>query len=393
MKVLQICSKPPRPSVDGGCKATNNITEGLLSNNIQVKILTLSTHKHPFQKEKLSEKYIQSTQIEHVFIDTRVKLLPALVHFCSSRSYNLSRFFCKKFEDLIVLNLKKEKYDIVLLEGLFVTDYLQAIRKYTDAKVIMRSHNVEFEIWERSAESEKNPIKKFYQNHLAKQLKRDEVIVLNELDAIASITYKDKKKFIELGCKKPINVIPFGINLNDYQVNQKNNQFDFFHIGSMDWVPNQQAIKWFLEKVWSQVEIKHPEALINIAGKKMPDWLREWKQHNVKIVGEVPNAVDFINENKIMIAPLFSGSGMRVKIIEAMALGKVVIATDIAMEGIDVEHKKNVLIADTADDFVQSINWCMENLSQLEVIGNNARKLIEEKYDNAVIIKKLIDLF
>ena len=99
MKVLQICSKPPVPSIDGGCKAMNNITEGLLSNNIRVKVLTISTAKHPFLPEKISADYIEKTNIEHFFIDTRVKPISALLNLCKSNSYNLSRFFVRNLKN------------------------------------------------------------------------------------------------------------------------------------------------------------------------------------------------------------------------------------------------------------------------------------------------------
>jgi len=393
MKILQICSKPPRPAVDGGCKAANNITEGLLKNNIDVKVLTISTHKHPFLPKKLPETYINQTQIKHVFIDTRIKPISALINLCSSKSYNLSRFYSKKFENLIIKTLSKEKFDVVLLEGLFVTGYIEAIQKVSNGKIVLRAHNVEHEIWERNAENESNTLKRVYLKKLAHQLKKHEIKILNEVDAVAAITSKDEQKFIGLGCEKTIEVIPFGINLMDYNFDMNSSSNSFFHIGSMDWLPNQKAIKWFLTRVWSKIEKTHTKAEFNLAGKKMPDWLLKWNQHNVNIIGEVPSAVEFINGNKVMIAPLFSGSGMRIKIVEGMALGKVVIATEIAMEGIDYEHNKNVLIANNENEFVDAINRCLTNTNELDNIGKNARLLIKEKYDNDLIIINLIKMF
>lgn len=393
MRVLQICSKPPVPAVDGGCKAANNITEGLLKNNVAVKLLTISTHKHPFLPNKLSKEYIENTKVEHVYVDTRVKPLAAISHLCTSKSYNLSRFYCKKFEKLIVNTLANEKFDVVLLEGLFVTSYIQTIRKHSTAKVVLRTHNVEYEIWERNAENEKNALKRMYLRKLAYQLKQHEQDVINKVDAVAAITSKDEQKFIGLGLEKKIEVIPFGIDLKNYVKSNKGVHSDFFHIGSMDWAPNQKAIKWFLKKVWSRIEKLHPEAEFNLAGKRMPEWLLNWNQHHVNIIGEVPSAVEFINEHKIMVAPLFSGSGMRIKVVEGMALGKTIIATEIAMEGIDYENRKNVLIANNEDEFVEAINWCIEHPEKLDEIGSNARELIKSKYDNDLIISKLIKLF
>ena len=125
MKVLQICLKPPFPEVDGGCKAMHAITQGFLDNGIDVKVLTISTPKHPFQKEKMSDSYLEKTGIEHVFIDTKVTFIGAFLNLFSSKSYNLERFYSKNFETLILKELKETNYDVVLLETFFVTGYIE----------------------------------------------------------------------------------------------------------------------------------------------------------------------------------------------------------------------------------------------------------------------------
>ncbi|TXB66700.1 glycosyltransferase family 4 protein [Vicingus serpentipes] len=393
MKVLQICSKPPVPSIDGGCKAMNNITEGLLSNNIRVKVLTISTAKHPFLPEKISADYIEKTNIEHFFIDTRVKPISALLNLCKSNSYNLSRFYCKKFEELIVSTLDKEEFEVIILEGLFVSGYIDSIRKNTKAKIVFRAHNVEHEIWERNTQNERKGIKKIYLKKLADQLKVQEIEVLKNVDVIASITQRDKQQIELLGCETKVKVIPFGINVSNYLKAKTESKFTFFHIGSMDWTPNQIGIKWLLNNVWGNILSSNNDLVLKLAGKNMPEWLLKLNQKNVEIVGQVEDAIDFINQNQVMIVPLFSGGGMRIKIVEGMALGKTVIATSIALEGIDYVPNKNVIVANKKEEFITAINWCLKNKEEAKQIGENALQLIHEKYDNNQIIKDLISLF
>ena len=107
--------------------------------------------------------------------------------------------------------------------------------------------------------------------------------------------------------------------------------------------------------------------------------------------GEVENANDFISNNNIMIVPLFSGSGMRIKIIEAMAMGKLVIGTSVAFEGIAVQHNKNGIIANTSNEFKEAILMCLQHPEVVKSIGQKARKTIEEQYNNTVIVKQLIN--
>lgn len=393
MKILQICHKPPLPALDGGCKAMHALTEGLLANAISVKILTITTQKHPYQPELFPTAYIEQTNIEHAFIDTAIKKKNALANLFSGKSYNISRFYNKNFEELITATLQKEKFDIILLESLYTTPYIAAIRKSSNAKLIYRSHNIEFEIWQRTGNQENNAIKKKYLHFLAKRLKKYEQSILNLVDGIAAITKKDEEQLIALGCKKPITTIPFGINLHDYQLKKIPEEKKLFHIGSMDWMPNQEAIKWFLNEVWSAIIAKEPTATFHLAGKNMPDEIIKLTatMHGVINEGEVKNANDFINNNNIMIVPLFSGSGMRIKIIEAMAIGKLVIGTSVAFEGIAVQHNKNGIIANTANEFKEAILMCLQHPEVVTSIGQKARKTIEEQYNNTVIVKQLIN--
>lgn len=393
MKILQICHKPPLPALDGGCKAIHALSEGLLANNIELKILTIATQKHSFQTEAFPKNYLEKTKIEHVFVDTTIKKIAALANLFSTSSYNVNRFYNKAFEKLITATLQKEKFDVVLLESLYTTPYIEAIRKNSNAKIIYRSHNIEFEIWQRICNQESNLLLKSYLHFLANRLKKHEQAMLNLVDGVAAITKKDKEQLVELGCLKPIKTIPFGINLENYQPKETKQEKKLFHIGSMDWKPNQEAIIWFLKEIWQEIITKEPTASFHLAGKNMPEDIIKLANSIQGIVneGEVENANDFINNNNIMVVPLFSGSGMRIKIIEAMAMEKLVIATTIAFEGIAVEHNKNALIADNASEFKEAILMCLQNPELVKNIGQKARKTIEEQYNNKLIVEQLIN--
>jgi len=299
MKILQICHKPPLPALDGGCKAMHALTEGFLANDISVKILTIATQKHPYQPELFPTTYLEQTNIEHAFIDTAIKKKNALANLFSGKSYNISRFYNKNFEELITATLQKEKFDIILLESLYTTPYIAAIRKSSNANIIYRSHNIEFEIWQRTGNQENNAIKKKYLHFLAKRLKKYEQSILNLVDGIAAITKKDEEQLLALGCKKPITTVPFGINLQEYQLKEIPQEKKLFHIGSMDWLPNQEAIKWFLNEVWTAVVAKEPNATFHIAGKNMPEEIINLAVSTQGVVneGEVENANDFRQRN------------------------------------------------------------------------------------------------
>lgn len=394
MKILQVCSKIPYPSKDGGSMAMNILTEGLMANGNQVTVLAMSTPKSFIKSNEVNPDYQTKTNFQTVFIDTSIKPLDAFFNLFSRKSYNIIRFYSKEFERALEALLIKEKFDIIHLETLWVTPYVEAIRKKTKAKIVYRSHNVEYRIWERLATISENPLKKKYLQLLAARLKKYEVSMLSKYDAIASITELDITTYKKLGCTLPMKHIPFGVSIAKYIPQRAEIEFpSLFHIGSMDWMPNDEAIKWFLKKIWPTIHTKFPNLNLYLAGRNMPTWLAELKMTNVIVLGEVEDQLAFMNSKSVMIVPLQSGGGMRIKIIEGMALAKTIVSTSIGAEGIASEDKVNILLADTEIEFEQAIENCITNKAVTETIGKNARMLIENKYDNEKICKHLLEFY
>ena len=229
---------------------------------------------------------------------------------------------------------------------------------------------------------------------MAKRLKKFEQKVINEVDLVLPISEIDKQTLINLGCQTPQYVVTAGIDTRKFVCDKSKTDINsLFHLGSLDWIPNQQAIKWFIDKVWPSVHQQIPDLKFYLAGRNMPDWIKNIKQPNLIILGEVDDAVDFINSKGIMIVPLLSGSGMRLKIIEGLALGKTIISTSIGAEGIEYTNDKNIIIANTPTEFVNSIDKCIKNTDFNLSIGVNARILAKDKYDNNNIVCKLVHFY
>ena len=368
------------------------ITQGLMNNGAQVKILTMSTFKHPFLPGKIPAVFLKKTGIEAVEIDIKIKPKDAFINLFSDKSYNVERFINKDFEQKLIEILTKTSYDSIILEGLYVTPYINILRKYSDAKIIYREHNVEYLLWQRKAKSEKNPVKKSYLRLLAQRLKKYETKILNDVDGIAAITPTDAKLLKRTVPKIPIEFIPFGIDIPENMKPVKPNfsALRLFHIGAMDWFPNMEGIDWFLENVWPKIRQKFPGITLHLAGRAMKKELMQAKIPGVKIYGEVPDALSFMNANDIMIAPLFLGSGMRIKIIEAMALGKPVITTKIGGEGILYENEKNICIAKTPQDFLNYLEK-LQQPAYYNYVGKNAQILIKTTYGINEISNNLLN--
>ena len=143
----------------------------------------------------------------------------------------------------------------------------------------------------------------------------------------------------------------------------------------MDWKPNMEGVSWFIEEVWPSVLKNNPDLELHIAGRAMPNWFIEKEVPSMINHNEVESAQDFMLSNDIMIVPLLSAGGMRIKIIEGMALGRVIISTTIGAEGIDYKDGQNILIANNAKEFNQQLSWLKANPEKLHEIGQNGKKI------------------
>ncbi|MBR5910642.1 MAG: glycosyltransferase [Bacteroidales bacterium] len=390
MKILLLCNKPPYPASEGGPMAMNSIINGLIEAGHQLKVLAANNEKFNVKESDIPEDYKKKTGIELIDVDLRVRPLKAFANLFTNKSYHVERFISKDFKARLVELLEKEQFDVVQLEMLYMAPYVETIREHSKAMIVLRAHNVEHKIWERIAKETKFFLKRWYINHLAKTLKDYELSALETVDGVAAITRKDAA-FFRKYCSKPVIDIPYGVYPEEFTPKYDiESTPKFYHIGSMNWMPNSEGIRWFIEEVLPKTVEKVPGFVYHLAGRNMPEWLKTLKNKHVDVIGEVPDAKAFVTNNDVAIVPLLSGSGIRIKIIESMALGKTVITTRVGAEGILYDEEVNVIIAENIAKMVEAIRAINENPHIAVRIGQAARKLVEENYDNRKIIARLL---
>jgi len=368
----------------------NSIITGLLEAGHQVKVLAVNSPKYNVKESDIPEDYRKKTGIELIDVDLDVKPMKALLNLFRRRSYHVERFISKDFKARLAELLQKEQFDVVQLEMLYMVPYVETIRQHSKAMIVLRAHNVEHKIWERIAKETKFFIKRWYINHLAKTLKEYELNALETVDGIAAITRKDAA-FFRKYCSKPIIDIPYGVYPEEFTPKSEiEGQPKFYHIGSMNWMPNEEGIRWFIDEVLPKTVEKVPNFVYHLAGRNMPEWLTTLSNPNVDVIGEVPDAKAFVAENDVAIVPLLAGSGIRIKIIESMAMGKTVITTRVGAEGILYKEDENLIIAENKAKMVEAIRSINANPDIAVRIGKAARKLVEETYDNRKIIARLL---
>ncbi|MEO5583805.1 MAG: glycosyltransferase family 4 protein [Saprospiraceae bacterium] len=391
MRILQLCKKFPYPLKDGESIAVTHLSKAFHQLGCELTLLSMNTNKHHFDLENLPKDYSYFTEIFSVDVDTSINNWDAVVNLLKGQSYHVARFISDEFNDKLIEILSKNQFDVVQLETLYLAPYISTIEKYSDAIISLRAHNIEHEIWERIIEHHPNNIRKWYLKHLTKQLKKYEVDQFEKYDLLIAFTDRDLGKFRKLGYHNGAITSPIGIELKQYQPNmQKDSPLSITFIGALDWMPNSEALDWFLNKVWKRIHQIHPDFELHVAGRNCPDSIKNLKMPKVIIYGEVENSNHFINNHPVMVVPLLSGSGMRVKILEGMALGKVIITTSLGLEGIPATHKVNILIADTPEEFIDCLNHIHQHPEERLRLGNNAVQFVSERYDTFKVAAGLI---
>lgn len=436
MKILVLTNKMPYPPRDGGSIATLNMITSLRDAGHQITCLSLNTSKHPFPPGQIPLPLRASIRFLAVEANTDIRPLALAGNLIfSGKPYIATRFRVKAYSRLLEQLLKEESFDVIQMEGPYLGFYLPVIRSRCRTPVSLRAHNVEFLIWERKARQEARTLRRWYLQHMARRLKRFEAEVVEQSDLLVPISPVDEEFFLnqtsrilgyqkqehrkqdylkqglqkqglqkqgqprqgqpsqglqKQGHTKPILTLPAGLRIKEYPLTSLPPEPTLFFIGALDWLPNQEGLEWFLKEVFPGLVSRVPSMTFHVAGRNAPGHVTRRLAHpNITFHGEVEDAIRFMQEYRIMVAPLKTGSGIRIKILEGMAMGRPVITTPAGIEGINAEHGREVLVSGDPE-------WWTEHLSSLlsgdeEAIGlaAAARKFVIQNFDTFEIANRL----
>lgn len=374
MRILLLTPRLPWPPIDGGRIAMSRLARSLANAGAEVEILSLNPRKHH------GDVHASPLPLQAVDIDT------SRLAWRRDAPFLVARFVSQELRDALRATLQRFQPDLVQIESPFLLPYAQDIH---GARVALRSLNVEFRIWEGLARNERNPLRRLALRYIAASLRRYEVRHLNTPDAVIPISTEDADDFRRLGCTRPIHVVPCGITLAELPAGQPEPRSVGF-IGSLDFRPNQEAVAWIVDELCPRV----PDAKLYLAGSSPPDWLRQRAAgKNIEFLGHVPDAEAFLRRMSVVIAPLFAGGGMRIKVLDAMALAKPIVATPLGAGGIDVEQGRDILLAEDAPAFADAVNRLLREPETASRLGAAARATVGARYDSDALGRRLLAFY
>lgn len=363
----------------------------LLRAGAEVRTLSLNPVKHRVDATALPDE-ARPLRLEAIDVDTSVTAAGALRSLFSGTSYNVERFRSPAYERRLVEVVREEPPDAVLLESLYMVPYVPALRAATRAPIVLRSLNVEHEIWEGLARGHAHAATRLYLGHLARRLRAYEVATLNDVDAIVPVTPEDASTYVRLGASVPVHVAPVGVDAASFpDLAGTGDPRSLVFLGSLDWRPNVEAVAWFLESAWPLVRAAAPDARFLVAGSSPPPGLDAPDPgKGVRFLGRVEDAREFLASGAAMVVPLLSGGGIRVKILEAMALGVPVVSTRLGASGIDARDGVEILVADDPSRLAEACVGLLEDRERAIGIGRAGRARVRELFDAREIGRRLI---
>jgi sugar transferase (PEP-CTERM/EpsH1 system associated) len=298
----------------------------------------------------------------------------------SREPYSLTKYCRPEVRNKLHALLKREMYDVIVCDFMAAAGVIPW--DWPTPKVLF-THNVEAAIWQRHHQVASNPLWKTISWWEWRRMEAAERRYLRLADHVLTVSETDRDAFATVLDPGKVTVIPTGVDIDYFQsmpVEETPNSLVF--TGSMDWLPNEDAILFFVDAILPLIERKNPLVSLEVVGRSPSRKLQALAEtkSNVHLTGWVEDVRPFAGRGAVCIVPLRIGGGTRLKIFEAMAMSKAVVSTSLGAEGLPVQSGENIVLADRPEDFAQAILTLLNDAGERKRLGTAARALVEDKY-------------
>ncbi|HEY6340665.1 MAG TPA: glycosyltransferase family 4 protein [Bryobacteraceae bacterium] len=268
--------------------------------------------------------------------------------------YSVSKFTHPAVRNLVRSQLSSGQFDVAICD--FLAPSLNFPKK-PPIPCALFQHNVESSLWERMATTESHPLRKLSYTLEWARMSRYERRVLGRFHHVIAVSENDRQQMLEMDPECEITVVPTGVDTQQFQVAPPSTATPprIVFTGSMDWEPNVDAMEYFCGQIWPRILAEFPDALFQIVGRNPFARVQRLASGSVEVTGTVPSVTDYLRDATVVVVPLRIGGGTRLKIYEAMAMGKALVSTSIGAEGLSFQNGRDLLLADDASSFAEAI--------------------------------------
>lgn len=308
-------------------------------------------------------------------------------------TYNTIWLESEKFTHHLKYHLELGEFDLIHVDTISLVPFVIDIK---NIEMVLNHHNIESLMMLRRADNEKNILKKIYFSTEGIKLKQYEARYCKNFSINVTCSALDSDRLLKHAENITCIDVPNGVDLDYFnRIACKRIPNSLIFAGGLNWYPNYDAMKFFLEEIWPLLNAHLPHITMTIIGAAPPTWMQELarKQPNLRVLGFVDDVRPYLSEAQIYICPIRDGGGTKLKVLDALAMQIPLVADPIACEGIAVTDNDTVLYATNPAEYVQKISRLLENQNLYEKLAQQGRSLIEEKYSFISLGKKLADIY
>jgi len=298
----------------------------------------------------------------------------------SSEPYGITKYCRPEVRRALQTLLEQKTYDVILCDFMAAAG---VIPWACSTPKVLFTHNVEATIWRRHYEVAGNPIWKAISWWEWRRMQAAERRYLSLADQVLAVSETDREAFAHFVEPGKVTVIPTGVDVDYFQpLSVQETSDSLVFIGSMDWLPNEDAIFYFVDAIFPLIKQRCPNAFLEVVGRNPSSKLQALaeREKSMRLTGWVEDIRPFVARGSVCIVPLRIGGGTRLKIFEAMAMSKAVVSTSVGAEGLPVRSGENILLADTPNDFANAVVSLLHDAEGRKRLGASARTLVEENY-------------
>jgi glycosyltransferase involved in cell wall biosynthesis len=261
---------------------------------------------------------------------------------------------------------------------------------------VLNHHNCESAMAERRAEKERNPLKRAYLRQQARKLRRVEQEVCHQFDVNLTVSELDTQTLQVSNPQAHCHVVENGTDTEYFHPSDAEPEPNtLVFAGSLDWYPNVAGLQYFVREIWPTLKQKCPGIRLFLAGRNPTPAVVRLAQSDpaIDLIANPEDTRPWVWKAAVFVCPVIDGGGTRLKILDALAMGKTVVSTSVGCEGLEVKRGENILVADTPQDFTGEVLRLLDDSDLRERLGCNGRSLVERFYSWEVVGRHLDEAY
>ena len=304
-----------------------------------------------------------------------LRLLPA------RHAYSMQKYYRPELRKAVAELFGRKSFDAIICDFVYPAGVLDW---KSETPIVLFTHNVEAEVWERQYQVSNDPIRKLMFGLEFVRLKRSERYYAQRAARVLAVSESNRQFFGRYaGGAEHVTLVPTGVDTDFFRpAPEPSLDRHLVFTGSMDWAPNHDAMEYFYREILPLIRVEEPEVEIWMVGRNPPASLTRLVKgdRKVHLTGRVEDVRPFIDRSSVYVLPMRTGSGTRLKVFEAMASGKAIVSTPVGAEGLPVTHGENLMLAAEPAEFAKAVIQLVRDFELRRHIESGARALVERGF-------------